>query len=144
MAQGDRIPGVDVLICANTGTDVAPVWTPIGGQSGAKLSRKADTKELKGHKLQATGHAKEYEYGDTSWDISCDGVLIKDEEAYAALVTAQEARTKVKVRVKEGTEFVREGLALVTGLDEDYPYEDDATYSLTLQGTGVLSEPTGV
>jgi len=128
--------GVDILIFVNTGTDQSPIWTVVGGQRNATLHEEAETIDVTAKDSQA----QEFEYGPYTWTISCDGIYIKDDEAYIALRNALRQRQKVKVRVKEGETYTAEGLALVTSNDLEAPYNDAATYSLELQGTGPLTE----
>lgn len=125
--------GVDVLILVNTGTDVSPTWTAVGGQRGAKLSEKLDTVDVTS---KDNGGAKAYEPGLYDWTISCDGIYVEDEAAYQALVNALRQRQKVKVRWSEGGTAVYEGTAIVTSRDLDAPYDGETTYSIELQGTG--------
>lgn len=130
------VRGVDVLIYVNTGTDTAPVWTVVGGQRNATLSEEAETIDV----TTKNSAAQEFEYGQYNWKISCDGVYIKDDAAYVALRNAIRQKQKVKVRIKEGDTYTAEGLALVTSNELEAPYDDAATYSVELQGTGLLTE----
>lgn len=125
--------GVDILIMVDTGTEGSPQWTPVGGQRGATLSESVETIDVT-HK--ASGGHKEYEYGDDEWTISCDGVYIKDDAAYVALVDAMRQKKKIKVRWQEAGTDTFEGTALVTSRDLEGPYDGEATYSMELQGTG--------
>lgn len=130
------VKGVDVLIYVNTGTDTMPVWTVVGGQRSATLSEEAETIDV----TTKGSIAQEFEYGLYNWTISCDGIYIKDDTAYAALRSAIRQQKKVKVRIKEGDVYTAEGLAIVTSSELEAPYDDAATYSVELQGTGPLTE----
>lgn len=128
--------GVDILIFVNTGTETTPIWTVVGGQRNATLHEENEMIDVTAKDSQA----QEFEYGAYTWTISCDGVYIKDDAAYVALRNAMRDKQKIKVRVKEGDTYTAEGLALVSSSDLEAPYDDAATYSMELQGTGVLIE----
>lgn len=130
--------GVDLALYANTGTDVSPTWTFVGGQRGATLHEAVDTIDVSAKKADGTAH-REYEYGFDSWTVSADGVYISTDAGYAALVTAMRNKAMIKVRMKDSVAYIIEGLALVTSRDLEGPYEAEATYSMELQGTGALT-----
>lgn len=134
--MSDVRKGVDVLIFVNTGTEAAPVWTPVGGQRNATLSESAEPIELS-HKLS---QAREFEPGIPTWTISCDGVIVVDDAALQALRRAVRQRQKVLVRVQEGGTYTAEGRAVVQGLDMETPWQEEATYSVELQGSGPLTQ----
>lgn len=128
--------GVDILILANTGSEAIPAFTAIASQRGAKLSEKVAALDVSVKPAAGTAPAKDFEYGYGEWSISCDGLYVPDDVAYQALVNAMRNRTKLRVRWNEAGLGVFEGLALVTSRDLDGPYENEATYSVELQGTG--------
>lgn len=134
-----KVSGTDIVIYVDTSSTGTPTWTAVGGQTGAKLHEGNDTVESKGYKLNPDGNAKQFEYNQYEWTISCDGLLIASDTALTALQAACRDQEKVKVRVKQGSTYIQEGMALITSLDLDAPYKDDATYSLELQGTGSLT-----
>jgi predicted secreted protein len=136
---GETINGSDILLYVNTGTESTPAWTAVGGQSGIKITETNGTKERKGHKLSPNGDAKEYNYDQYEWKVSLDGAYVSGETGLEALRTALRTQALIKVRVKEGDTYVSEGDALITSMDLDGPYNDDATYAIELQGTGKLT-----
>lgn len=129
--------GIDFVINVNTGTDALPVWTKVGGQRGASLSRSSDT-------FDATNKDslgwKEFEAGFKEWSIEADGLVLTDDTAYTALETAYTAGAKVKVQIMDANGSDYTGTAIVTDLPIDMPYDDLVTYSCTLQGTGALTK----
>ena len=133
------VKGVDILILVNTGDDVTPVWTVVGGQRGATLSESNETIETT-HKL--SGGYKTFEYIFGEWTISCDGVYILNDEGYQALVDAMRQKQKVKVRWKEQGDDVYEGTCLVVSRDLEGAYDAEATYSMELQGDGSITNVT--
>lgn len=129
--------GIDILILANTGTDAAPVWTVVGGQRNATLHEENETIDTTA-KDSASG-VQTFEYGLSTWTISCDGVYVPNDNAYTTLQNAMRNKTKLKVRTKEGDAYTAEGQVLVTSRDLEGPYDGEATYSMELQGTGPLT-----
>lgn len=128
--------GQDILILANTGTDAAPVWDIVGGQRSATVTEENETIDMTS---KDSGGAMDYDYGLYSWNISCDGVYVPSETAYAKLRTAMRAKEAIKVRLQEDGENVLEGNAVITSMEWEGPYDAEATYSLELQGTGRLT-----
>lgn len=129
--------GIDFVINVNTGTDAAPVWTKVGGQRGASLSRSSDT-------FDATNKDslgwKEFEAGFKEWSIEADGLVLTTDIGYVALETAYTSGAKVKVQIIDANGADYTGSAIVTDLPIDMPYDDLVTYSCTLQGTGALTK----
>jgi len=135
-----KVKGVDILLLVNTGDDANPVWTPVGGQRGATLSESLETIDVT---AKDSDGAQEFEPGLYSWTISADGVYIESEAGYQALVDAIRNRQKIKVRWSENGTDTFEGLAIVTSRELEAPYDDAATYSIELQGTGMpVENPT--
>jgi TP901-1 family phage major tail protein len=130
--------GVDILLMVNTAASGAPVWTAVGGQRGATFTEESETVDTTS---KDSDGAYEYDYGLYGWKISCDGVYVPSEAAYTALKTAMRNKTKIKVRITEDGTATEEGEALVTSRELDAPYDDTVTYSVELQGTGVLTTP---
>lgn len=127
--------GVDILLFANTGTDVAPIWTSIGGQRGAKLGESAKTIDT----TTKSSANETFEYGKGNVTISCDGLYLPGDTAVAKLRTALRTKAKIKVRWQEAGTDVVEATALITNFDADGPDGEAATYSCELQVTGDLS-----
>lgn len=129
--------GIDFVINVNTGTDALSVWTKVGGQRGASLSRSADTFEAT---TKDSLGWKEFEAGFKEWSIEADGLVLTSDVAYTALETAYTTGAKVKVQIEDGSGSDYAGFAIVTDLPIDMPYDDLVTYSCTLQGTGALEK----
>lgn len=107
----------------------------LAGQRGATLNRSAETIDIT-NKVSAGW--KEMMTSVKEWSIDCDGVFVADDVALKSLETAFNANTMVDVKISDG-EWGYKGKAIITDFPIDAPYDDAATYSLTLQGTGELS-----
>lgn len=131
--------GVSVLLKVNTGTDLLPVWTAVGGQRGATLNRSADTIETTSK--DSTGY-KSYAYGFKDWSIDADGLLVTDDAGYGELEDAFIAGTTIKVDVVMASGDKYSGDVIITDFPIEAPYDDMTTYSVTLQGSGALTKTT--
>ena len=106
----------------------------LAGQRGATLNRSAETIDIT-NKVSAGW--KEIITSVKEWSIDCDGVFVADDAALKALETAFNANTVVDVKISDGT-WGYKGKAIITDFPIEAPYDDAATYSITLQGTGEL------
>ncbi|MBC9786293.1 phage major tail protein, TP901-1 family [Heliobacterium chlorum] len=135
-----KIAGVDVLLYIQTGgTDEAPTYTVVGGQSGATLNRSA--KLIETTSKDAYGWAENVA-GVLSWSLECDGFMLASDAALDALDTAFNSRTSLKaeVRMPSGKKFT--GTCIITDFPYEFPKDDAATYKITLTGTGALTVTT--
>lgn len=138
MANGDRrVRGVDIVVMVDTSDNGdTPNWIAAGGQQNATLSEESEA--LDATAKDSERGAYQYEYGLYGWNISADGLYVPDNKAYSFLKQAMRQRKKVKVQIMEEDVATEEGLALVSSLELEAPYEDLATYSMEFQGTGFL------
>ncbi len=128
--------GVDVLLKANTGTVDTPTYTEVGGQRSAKLHEERETVDIT---VKGDAPARNNEYSFYAWSVTCDGLIVPDDTAYAAIKSAIREGTKLMVQIAEGTKTLT-GTVLVISQDFEYPYEEGATFSCELKGSGVLTE----
>lgn len=116
----------------------------ITGQRNATLNRSAETIDAtsKDGDLWAEAVA-----GFKSWSIDCDGAWAEGDEVLGALNEAFVGSTPVEVQIfmnvtgEAGSYKAKEtytGTAFVTEFSYDLPYDDLATYSMTLSGNGPL------
>lgn len=100
------------------------------------FNRSADTLDLTS---KDNAGWQDEDYGIQSWSIEGDGVLVEDDAGYLALEDAFMNRKSVKVRFETEKGAQYEGDAIITDFPVEAPYDDLATYSITLNGKG---EPT--
>lgn len=116
----------------------------IAGQRGASLSRSAETIDVttKDGDLWSASIA-----GFKSWSVDCDGAWIEGDQSQKKLNEAFLNGTELKVTIymnvsgEDGSWSSTEkftGQAIVTDYSFDLPYDDLASYSISLQGTGPL------
>lgn len=127
--------GADVLVyLKGTGTAAA---TLIGGQRGASLEISRDTIETT---TKGTGITRSYIAGLASWSVSCDALVIDNETSFKLFRNAiLEGTAIVKLEIKIG-KTIYTGDAVITSYSLDAPYDAEATYSVSFQGTGALIE----
>lgn len=85
-----------------------------------------------------------------SWSIEAEGLQDFQPTGAATLTEFDELfselkdRTAVKVKFKTATtgDYFYSGDAFITSLSMDAPMEDNVTYSVSLEGTGALTEST--
>lgn len=133
--------GVNFLIYVNTGTAELPTYTKVAGQRGGTLNREYETIDVTSK--DNSGWSDE-EYGNASWSIEADGLLVEDDAGYLALESAFEGAEYVMVRFETAGGNQYEGTAIISDFSVEAPYDDTATYSLTLNGKGAYTKTTAV
>src|SRR5699024_4087085 len=129
--------GLDVLIKVNVGTEETPEYVAVGAQRGASLSRSAET--LDKTSKDSDGW-QESLAGLKSWTISTDGLLILDDEGYEALENAYMMSENVLIQFSTKSGAMFEGVAIITAIDLDAPYDDLISYTSEFQESGALKK----
>ncbi len=109
----------------------------LGGQRGATLNRSAEVIDTT---TKNSAGWKENEASYKEWSIVSDGLLIENDEAFQALENAYMNGDKVVVELSTAAGNKYTGDAYITDFPIEAPYDDSATYSVTLQGTGALNK----
>jgi TP901-1 family phage major tail protein len=139
-----KVRGVDILVMIDMDQTIAtptgvPDWEAVGGQQNATFSDEVEAVDTTTKDNNDGGY--DYDYGLYGWTVSCDGLYVKNNAAYTALKTAMRTRKKVKIRIQEEGQPVEEGTALVISRELEAGYEENATYSVEFQGTGIPTTP---
>lgn len=131
------VTGISFLVQVNTGTNDVPIWTTVAGQRNAALNRSADEVDFTSKDTEGW-----YEGIPSfkNWGIDFDGLIVEDDEGYLALEEAfmNSEIIKVQLTTAAGNKF--SGFAYLTDFPIEAPYDAEATYSGTLQGTGKLEK----
>ena len=130
-----KLLGIDFFIHVNSGTVSDPVWKLVAGQRGATLNRGQDTADTT--TKDGDGWA-ENQPTIKNWGVDADGLIVKDDEGYAALEQAFNDGEQILVRYIRGDGTKKRGLCTITDFPEEAPYDSEATYSVTLLGSGPL------
>lgn len=124
------VKGLDILVSVGA--------TQIGGQRGASLSMSADDLDISD---KTTGGWKASLAGAKEWSVSCDGLVVLDDEGYKAAVDAFMAGNTVTVKMEnKDKSFGYTGEACISSFDFDAPLDDALTYSMELKGAGALAK----
>lgn len=131
-----QIKGIDILIMVETGEGT---FTKVAGQRGATLNRSADTLETTNKDTEGW---KDFETAYKEWSIDADGLYVSDDNAYQVIEQAfmNSERIMVQMATPSGEKY--QGEAVITDLPIEAPYDDMATYSVTIQGSGKLEKVT--
>jgi TP901-1 family phage major tail protein len=135
--------GMDMLLYANTAPEGSPeTYVAIAGQRGATLNRSAETIETT-NKTTGEGY-KEFATSFKEWSIDTDGMLIFDDSSYNALETAYLNNSPLTVQLKSTDGETFSGTCIITDFPIEFPYDDMATYSISLTGSGPLERTSPV
>lgn len=129
--------GIDFLIYINTGTDAAPAWTRVAGQRGGSFNLSADELDLTS---KDNFGFMDRDYGSQDWSIEGDGVFIEGDTSHEALIDAFLSRQPILARWTFPSGKAYEGLTILTDFPIEAPFDDVATYSITLLGKGAFVE----
>lgn len=148
MVNNDKlIYGGDLMLFMATGATVMP----LAFSTSAKLSISMDTREISSK--DSTGDFKNYAAGKFGWSVSTDGLVNYTStgntnsvnELYTMMINKQlvsiafASKTGTSPSWTVDTSKTRyTGQALITSIDLNAGDNDNATYSINLQGTGAL------
>lgn len=117
--------------------EVAGVETIVAGQRGATLNRSADTTD---RTTKDTNGWKAFGQSFKEWSIEGEGLLAEGDAGWKFLEDAFESGETVAVSMVTEAGNKYEGEVIITDLPIEAPYDDEATYSFTFQGTGALAK----
>ena len=137
------VAGGDIILSVwsiPTGEGATPELLAIAGQQGLTINRSADQIEVTSKDTE--GGWKSYLAGMKEWSIDNDGAFVPTDESHKLLSDAFTNGDLVCVKVsnKKTNEDMFGGLAAVTDYPIEAPYDDAATYNLTLSGNGPLTD----
>lgn len=128
--------GVNFLILVED-KQTPGTYIKVAGQRNGSLNREYDTVDVTNK--DNSGWSDE-EYGVGKWSIEGDGLLVENDAGYLALEEAFENAEYVKVRFQTAGGNKYEGNALISDFPIEAPYDDAATYSITLNGKGAYTK----
>lgn len=106
----------------------------IGAQENCTLNRQMAPIKITN---KITGDWEESIAGLKSWSVTCNGMFIKDQDAWTALETAFRTGQKIAVKLTDGNKEYM-GQALITRMPLNAIFNKSYTYSITLLGVGAL------
>lgn len=131
-----KTTGVDFVIYVNTGTEEVPVWSKVGGQRGATLSRSKEGVDS----TDKDSTCRERLCGIRDWSIDFDGLIIETDTGYLGLEAAYESDAALLVQARTPAGHIHQGSAILTDFSIEGPYDAEATYSGTLEAAGTLTK----
>jgi TP901-1 family phage major tail protein len=108
----------------------------LAGQRNANLNRSVET-------INSTSKDSENDWtellsGFKSWSIDADGALITDDTAYQTLETVFINGDLVVAYIEMPSGQKYRGICVITDFSNEFPFDDLAQYSITLQASGAL------
>ncbi|HEV2071104.1 MAG TPA: phage tail tube protein [Acidimicrobiales bacterium] len=137
MPESPAFIGTDFLVRVNTGTEAVPVWTVVGSQRDATVSRSLDTIDVS----NKDSRNRRVKPGRYSVEITFDHLYVPGAAELQALKNAMLNATWTQIQ-----EFVK-GVAgkiyggYVTGHEESFPDMGEAVVSCTFTGDGPETNP---
>lgn len=131
------IAGADLILSVFDSTGSKLLAIP--GQQGLKINRSSDSVEVSSK--DTVGSWKSKIAGMKEWSIDTDGAYIPDTDAHKELEKAFMEGTPVclKVTDRKKKRGIFGGLGVVTDYTIEAPHDDMATFSLSVEGNGALT-----
>lgn len=128
----NAVNGSTVLLQVRTATG-PDVYTTVGGQRGMSITRERSFIGTHAKEdLDATGMG-----GRRNTSVSMEGLVITGDAGRTALIAAYEGDGAVRVRrTAIGSEAAKQLVGVITSLDEDFPDDEESTWTLEIQGNG--------
>jgi predicted secreted protein len=117
--------------------------TLVNYSTNCSLEISMDTREVTN---KESGGNAEFRESKKSWSGSGEFIFAPDATyGFEDLFALWQARTMVTVRFSTETvgDKYYQGSAYITSLPATFPVEDNVTFTMSLQGTGALTEYTG-
>lgn len=128
MADTNAKRGLDIILTINGNI--------VGGQRNATLNREAEVIDIT-NKVSAGW--TENMTSVKSWSIEGDGIFVVDDTALDAIETAFLEGSFVTVKVADEN-WGYTGKGVITDFPIEANYDDAATYSITITGSGALTK----
>lgn len=131
MANTDAKRGLDIILTIDNKV--------VGGQRNATLNREAEVIDITN---KVSGGWTENMTSVKSWSIEGDGIFVVDDAALDAIEQAFLDGSWVQVKVADDA-WGYTGRGVITDFPIEANYDDAATYSITITGSGALTKVTG-
>lgn len=133
-----KVKGIDIYLKVNTGTEVSPVWTKVGGQTGADFPRGLGTMDVTD---KDSGGDEEHLPGNRNWAVSFDAFLIEDDAGFLEIENAFNADPPTQLQFQIITPgFAYMGKATVEALSISAAQDAASVAAFTLKGTAGLTK----
>lgn len=134
--MGTPVSGATFYMQINTGTDVAPTYTTMGGGVSASLNLSMDEIDIT---CKDSSNWHEALPSMRSWGMDFEALLEEDTTTYTKLIDAwlNGVKWKAQITTPSGKKFT--GSCIVSSLTIDGPYDDKASFTGSLKGSGILT-----
>lgn len=109
-------------------------YIPVGCQRNMTITKTAETIETTSKKSKYREYIQSY----PNAEISCDGVMFANEEAYRLINKAYDNREPIYIEILRDMKPYERGMAIISSIEETSAYDDVATYAITLQVSNEL------
>lgn len=131
--------GTDVplgnLVLLEVQNQKTSLWHPLAYQRGGTLNRNGATIDISSKEDFGWGNSIQ---GVKTWGFDTDGMYIENHEGFDLLEDAFNLGHCLRVRLRFPSGKIYMGLCIITDFPLDVPYDNAVTYTVTLQGKGVL------
>ncbi|WP_347839311.1 phage tail tube protein [uncultured Draconibacterium sp.] len=138
------VHGGDILLYQNTGTDVAPVWTPFAHATSHKITHPTNIRTINTKTLGPNTGVKAGLHGQSS--LSMSGLKTYDDENYFTLKSLRDNRTRIQFKLagrpvadtdffevnEQSGDSYEEGYGYITSLSSDHPHDANATFEVEI------------
>ena len=118
--------GIDIILSVDN--------NKLGGQLDATLNRSMTPINITN---KINGEWETSLSGTKTWNIYCEGLVVKNEQAFKELENSFNAGTAVDVELTDGN-VSYSGRALITDFPVSAPYNTNFSYTITLLGISEL------
>jgi len=128
--------GSDVLLLANIGTAVVPVYQAVGSQRDVTFDEATEEIDVS----SKDSRAKRVLAGRYSATLSLDALYVWTDDGYRALRDAMRDGNLILVAREDDGTTIETADALVTSLSESFPDQGEGTISISLTIDGFWTE----
>lgn len=133
----------DVVLSVQTASGLEPIAHATSASISMNMDLRDSTSKSSGGWQENLGGLKSYELtGDAFVEVdpSSDGSQAYLEELYTAWETGEAINAKFGMSVSNSEALTFSGSALITSISVDAGVEENATFSISLTGTGQLTK----
>jgi predicted secreted protein len=131
-----KVKGEDIFVKVNTGTVESPVWTKVGGQKDASMSRGLEEMDVTD---KDSAGWKERLPGNREIEVEFDGFLIEDNAGLLEMQKGFEERKTLMLQLITPA-YIYQGSFLIGEDGIEGPLDDAGAYSFSLKSTGVVTK----
>lgn len=125
------INGADVLLRVNTGTDVSPTYETVASQRNVSFERTAGQIDVS----SKDSDNEQILLGRKMYRVRLDGLWVPGSAQQAAIKSAFEDKTTVKVRRRYAGSDIEEADAYILGITESFPDQAEGTINVDIKIT---------